>query len=217
MSTDPTVPASATTPPAGSAGVDMVDVILDLEAERLPPGFELPLFREVARIVPWIADEPAAGIHPLRGNRAADGSLLVARRAKLVIRLPREKVCAASVLEQSALSVAGTPLRLGQGTYRRLQPAATLYSPRVVTGDDDEIAFTDRIAAEIEALGVRASLICGRRSSVARAGRDYAAWSLAVHHLAADASIALQRAGLGLLHDVGCGILVPHKTITTSG
>jgi CRISPR-associated protein Cas6 len=202
--------------PAGEpAGRDMVDVILDLVAERLPPDFEPALFREVARIVPWIARESAAGIHPVRGNRAADGSLLIARRAKLVIRLPRDKVCAASVLEQATLAVNGTPLRLGQGTYRRLQAAQTLYSPRVVTGDDDEVAFTETIEAEIRRLGVRGSLICGRRTRIAREGRELAAWSLAIHGLAAEASLVLQHAGLGSHRDIGCGILVPHKTIHT--
>ncbi len=205
---------AGTAPPA--AGVDMVDVILDLDAPGLPADFELALFREVARLVPWIDREPAAGIHPVRGTRAADGSLLLARRAKLVIRLPRDKVCAASVLESSTLGVKGVSLRLGHGTYRRLQPSQTLYSPRVVTGDEDEAAFMDRLAAQVEAMGVRAGLMCGRRVAVAREGREYAAWSVAVHDLAAEASLILQRQGLGLLHDIGCGILAPHKTITTS-
>jgi len=54
------------------------------------------------------------------------------------------------------------------------------------------------------------------RTCVTREGRDYAAWSVAVHDLAPEASLALQRSGLGTLHDMGCGILAPHKTITTS-
>ena len=194
----------------------MVDVVLDLETPALPPGFELALFRALARLVPWIDEEPAAGIHPVRGTRAADGSLLVARRTKLVIRLPRDKVCAASVLEGATLDVNGVRLKLGQGTYRRLQPAQTLYSPRVVTGDKDEAAFVERLAAEVEETGVRARLMCGRRVGVTREGREFAAWSVAVHDLAAEASLVLQRTGLGTLHDIGCGILAPHKTITTA-
>lgn len=201
----------AATPPA-----DVVDVILDLKVPSLPRGFEEPLFREVARLLPWLSGLAGAGIHPLRGTPEAGGGLLVAHRAKLVIRLPREKVCAASVLEGASLSVDGAQLRLGQGTYRRLQAAATLYSPRVVTGDAEESAFLARIEDEMASLGARGRLLCGRRTTFTAAGASEAAWSLAVHDLPAADSLALQRHGLGRMRHLGCGIFVPHKTIQTA-
>ena len=40
----------------------------------------------------------SAGIHPLRTTRTADGSHLVARRTRLVVRMPRDRTCAASIL-----------------------------------------------------------------------------------------------------------------------
>ncbi len=201
---------------AAAAPVDVVDVILDMKVPSLPRGFEEPLFREVARLLPWLPGLAGAGIHPMRGTPEAGGGLLFAHRAKLVIRLPREKVCAASVLEGASLSVEGAQLRLGQGTYRRLQAAATLYSPRVVTGDADESAFLARIEAEMAGLGARGRLLCGRRTTFAAAGAPEAAWSLAVHDLPAADSLTLQRHGLGRLRHLGCGIFVPHKTIQTA-
>ena len=208
-------PAPAACAPE-EAPIDIVDVILDLDAPALPAGYEPALFQEIARLVPWIAHEPRAGIHPVRGVRCADGSLLVAKRTKLVIRMPRDKICAASVLEGASLAVAGVPVRIGQGTFRRLQASATLYSPRVVTGDEDEAAFVATLERELDRLAVRGRLLCGRRASIAREGRDVAAWSVAVHDLASEHSLALQRQGLGLLREVGCGILAPHKTIHTA-
>lgn len=196
--------------------VDVVDVVLDLEAPTLPAGFEPFLWQAIAKLVPWIAKEPLAGIHPVRGVRSADGSLLVSKRTKLVIRMPRSRICAASVLERAKLAVGGASLRLGQGTFRRLPPSATLYSPRVVTGDEDEAAFVASLGRELDRLPVRGRLLCGRRTSVTREGGDVAAWSVAVHELAAEDSLLLQRSGLGLLHGLGCGILVPHKTIHTA-
>lgn len=203
--------ACAASPPA-----DVVDVILDLQVPALPQGFEEPLFREVARLLPWLPGLAGAGIHPLRGTPDGSGGLLVANRAKLVIRLPREKVCAASVLEGASLTVEGARLRLGQGTYRRLQAAATLHSARVVTGDADEAAFLARIEDEMAGLGVRGRLLCGRRTAFTAGGAPETAWSLAVHDLPAADSLVLQRSGLGRMRHLGCGILVPHKTIQTA-
>ncbi|MBK8324981.1 MAG: type I-MYXAN CRISPR-associated protein Cas6/Cmx6 [Betaproteobacteria bacterium] len=202
--------------PTGSAGTDIVDVILDLDASCLPAGHEIALLREVLRFVPWLAAEPRAGIHPVRGTRCADGSLLVSRRTKLVIRMPRDKLCAASNLEGASLDLAGTAVRIGHGTFRRLKPSATVYSPRVTTGDEDEIAFVDTLGRELGRLAVKGRLLCGRRTRITRDGREIAAWSVAVHELAAEHSLALQRQGLGLMRDVGCGILSPHKTIHTA-
>lgn len=196
---------------ASPAGEDIVDIVLDLEAEPLAPGFEAPLYEAIARKLPWLEGLAGAGIHPLRCTAGAGGEWLVGRRAKLMIRIPREKVCAASVLEGARLTVGASRLRVGQGTFRRLAAAATLYSPRVVTGDEQEAAFLDSVSAELERLEVRGRLICGRRSTVG----DRAAWSLAVHDLASADSLALQRRGVGLLRHLGCGILLPHKTIQT--
>lgn len=215
-----------TAEPQGKAGsvacvadghpVDVVDVVLDLEATSLPAGFEPALWQAIEKLLPWIAKEPLAGIHPVRGVRCADGSLLVSKRTKLVIRMPRSRICAASVLERAKLAIGGASVRLGQGTFRRLLPSATLYSPRVVTGDEEEAAFIASLARELDRLAVRGRLLCGRRTSLPREGGDVAAWSVAVHELAAEDSLVLQRNGLGLLHDLGCGILAPHKTIHTA-
>lgn len=196
--------------------VEVVDVVLDLEAPTLPAGFEPALWQAIEKLVPWIAQEPLAGIHPVRGVRCADGSLLVSKRTKLVIRMPRSRICAASVLERAKLAVGGASVRLGQGTYRRLLPSATLYSPRVVTGDEDEAAFVASLDRELDRLAVRGRLLCGRRSVISGKERDFTAWSVAVHELAGEDSLLLQRNGLGLLHDLGCGILAPHKTIHTA-
>lgn len=195
---------------------DVVDVVLDLDAQPLFAGYEEALFAEVSRLLPWFARIEGAGIHPLRCTAGAGGELLVARRAKLVLRIPREKVCAASLLEGARLTVGASRLELGHGTFRRLAPSATLYSPRVVTPAPDEAGFLAAIESELTRLGVRGRLLCGRPSRVVRGGVAHAAWGLAVHDLQPAASLLLQRAGLGGLRELGCGIMIPHKTIQTS-
>jgi CRISPR-associated protein Cas6 len=202
----------AATPAAGVP--EMVDVAFDFSAPALPGGFEWPLYLAVAALAPWIADSPHAGVHPLRGSRLADGGLLVARRAKLTVRMPRDRACSASVLEGASLEIGRTPARLGQGVFRKFRPAPTLYSPRVVMGADEEDVFCNRLESALDRLAIRGSFLCGRRVEVMFDGRAHAAFSVAVHGLDEAQSLLLQGAGLGAGRPVGCGLFVPHKTIT---
>ncbi len=202
--------------PAIATPPEMVDVVFDLTAEMLPPGHEWPLYQAVSRLAPWFGDSPHSGIHPIRGTRAEDGTLVVAKRAKLVVRMPRDRVCAASILEGATLGLGSTTARLGQGTFRKFRPSPTLYSPRVATGDAEEMAFAVRIAGELEALGIRGSIICGKRVEVAYGQGVVAAYSVAVTGLNEADSILLQSAGLGIARPVGCGLFVPHKTISAA-
>lgn len=196
---------------------DMVDVVLDIAASgSMPAGFEWPLYRGIVALAPWLERSSHAGILPLRGARLADGALLLARRAKLVVRMPHDRVCAASVLEGAVLDVSGTRLAIGHGRFRKLAYNATLYSPRVALGEDDELAFNRRLARALKRLRIERPFICGRRVDVAVAERVEPAYGVAVHGLSGEESLALQAAGLGRAHAVGCGLFVPHKTIGAS-
>ena len=195
---------------------EMVDVAFELSAPTLPRDFEWPLYRALVRLAPWLESAHYAGVHPLRAMQAEDGSYLVARRAKLVVRMPRDRVCAASILEGAILDLGrGAEVRVGTGVLRKLEPAPTLYSPRVVTGDTDEAAFAAHVSEELAALGIRRPLVCGKRTHVALDGGAIPAFSVAVHGLGDAASLLLQHAGLGRARAVGCGLFVPHKTIVT--
>ena len=194
-------------------GPEMVDVAFGLTASVLPPDYEWPLFRAVVGVLPWIAEVEEAGIHPVRGTRVSDGGLLVGRRARLVVRMPRERVCAASAIEGVLLDLGGASARVGTGDFRRLEPSATVYSPRVVTGDEDEGAFSATIARELERLGITKPFVCGRRVHVRMPDGPVAAFSVAVHGLGDAASLSLQATGLGRARAIGCGLFVPHKVI----
>ena len=204
-------PASAASPLP-----EMVDVVFELSASVLPDGYEWPLYEAIAKRAPWLGESPHAGIHPIRGARSAGGILFVARRAKLVVRMPRDRVCAASVLEGAVLDIGAATVKLGQGSFRRFQPAATLYSSRVVMGESEEKAFSARVATELGQLEIERPFICGRRAEVRFEGRAHAAFSVAVHDLSDTQSLLLQRAGIGLARAVGCGLFVPHKTIVAA-
>ena len=195
---------------------EMVDVAFAIAGDDLPRNFEWPLFREIARVLPWFVGMPRSGILPMRGMRTAAGGVMVTHRSRLVIRLPRDRVCSASALERETLRVGGATLSVGEGTFRKHLPTPTLYSPRVATGEADEERFLARLAEEIAALGARGRLICGRRVEVELEEGPVTAYPVAVHDLREADSLLLQRAGLGRGQPVGCGLLVPHKTIVAA-
>jgi len=151
--------------------------------ERLPRDFEWPLFREVVRILPWLAKTPRTGILPLKGPRTPDGGIILGHRSRIVIRLPRDRVCSASALERESLHVGDVTLTVGEGTFRKHLATPTLYSPRVATGESDEARFLAVLEEEITALGVRARLICGRRVEVELEEGRVTAYPVAVHDL----------------------------------
>ena len=201
---------------AASEPPEMVDVAFGLAGDSLPSGWEWPLFREIARLIPWVLGAAGAGVLPMRGPRTADGGIMITHRSRLVIRLPRDRVCAASALERKEVTVSGARVTIGEGSFRKHRPAATLYSPRVTTGEADEIRFLAIIEEELAALGVKARLICGRRVEVELEEGVLPAFPVAVHDLREVDSLRLQGAGLGRGHPVGCGLLIPHKTIVAA-
>jgi CRISPR-associated protein Cas6 len=208
--------ASAEACAPATALPEMVDISFGIAGRSLPRDFEWPLYREIARIIPWIAGLQWAGVLPIKGPRTADGGIMITHRARLVMRLPRERLCSSSALEHATIRVGESELAVGTGTFRKHLPSPTLYSPRVTAGEADEVRFVALLEEELAALGVRGRIICGRRVTVELEEGEAAAWPVAVHGLREADSLRLQSAGLGRGQAVGCGLLVPHKTITAA-
>ena len=201
---------------AAAALPEMVDIAFALAGENLPPDFEWPLYREVARLVPWMLKTPRAGILPVRGPRTPEGGVMITHRTRLLVRLPRDRVCSSSAMERKSIAVGGRTITLGEGSFRKHLPSATLYSPRVTTGEADEVRFLAVIEEELAVLGVNGKLICGRRVEVELEEGRVSAFPVAVHGLREADSLMLQRHGLGSGQPVVCGLLVPHKPITAA-
>lgn len=213
--------AAVLAPEAGTA--TMVDLSFAVSAPALPADHRGALWQALAAALPWLADTPGAGIHPLKAMRSADGApLLLARRARLLVRLPATRADAAAVLAGTTLDLGDAPLSLGDVHVRDLVPANTLYAETVAGEYVDEIAFTLQLERALDALGVQARIICGRAQRLSctvstargRITRELAGYPVALHGLRPEASLRAQNAGLGDARQFGCGIFVPHKAIT---
>jgi len=190
----------------------VVDVVFGLEGTSVPAEYAYELWREVRRRLPWFVDEALAGIHPLKTSPGGDGVVLLARRAKLMLRLPERRIGDALALAGSTLDV-GTGLAVSGGAAKPLHPWHTLHAQRVATAARDEAAFGDEVARWLAARAVVCEFITGRRRTQRAGTREIAGFSVVLHGVKLADSLSLQFEGMGAEHGLGWGLFVPYKSI----
>jgi CRISPR-associated protein Cas6 len=195
---------------------DVVDVAFSVRGEAVDPDYAYALLQAVSRVLAWIAHEPRAGIHPLKGATASGERLVLARRAQLVLRLPRERVAEASALRGSRFDLGGQ-VEVGEAAVRELTPYPVLYSHFVSMGIDAEEDFVLEAARLVTAARIECKLIVGKRRQARSGEGRVSGYSLMLHGLSAAHSLQAQGAGLGGNRMLGCGIFVPHKSIAPVG
>jgi CRISPR-associated protein Cas6 len=139
--------------------------------------------------------------------------VLLARRAKLALRVPEGRRDDALSLAGRTLDVGGSELAIGAGVVRPLWPWATLHAQLVATGASGEVAFQGEVAAWLQARGAGCQFITGRRRTLAAGTREIVGFSVVLHGLTPEASLAIQADGMGGDRALGCGIFVPYKSI----
>ena len=204
---------------------DAVDVAFRLSGRWLPVDHACALRAAVVNVLPWIEDEPGAGIHSIHGGASGNGwerpgrgsgdMLSLSRRTRLVLRVPAGRAEATSGLCERRLDIDGCEVVTGTRQPRPLRPAGTVFARYVVDEEDgDEERFVERAASALAALSVPArKLLCGRSHRIVSAERVLTARSLMVAELGAEESLAVQSSGIGPGRLLGCGLFVPHKDI----
>lgn len=193
--------------------VPVIDVVFAIAGTGVPVEYAFALARAVAQWLPWLETEPGAGIHRLRTAPTGYGVALLANRAKLALRVPRERLPDALTLSGRTLRVGGSDLVVGAGVARALQPWATLHSAHVAAAGADEAGFQEEVRQWLSARGVVCEFITGRGRTVRAGEREIPGFSVVLHGLRPAASLRMQCEGMGTDRALGCGIFVPHKSI----
>ena len=203
---------------ADEASTRMVDVVFALQEATLGDDHASALSAAIRRALPWLDDEPEAGILPLSGLARGDGVRFVGRRSRLALRLPIGRCASADALAGVRLDLDGVGLQLGASSVRPLFPArGVVYSHFVSVGVDDEVEFLARCTSLLAARGLKPQLISGKARELRTADGSVRGFSLMLHGLAAAESLAVQEAGLGGHRALGCGLFVPHKSVAAVG
>jgi len=205
---------------------NIVDVLFSIDCKRLPVDHAYALSEALKRVLPWFSDDTGLGVHTVhvagsqngweRPEHGSDQHLIVSRRTKLAIRVPRERLdILMEDLRGKTLDVAGCSLTIGDGKIRPLSTETTLFARYVVArpGDSEE-EFLRWAAGELSAMDIRLrKALCGKETLLTTPDGTIHTRSLMLADLAQEDSVRLQQAGLGPHREMGCGIFIPHKGI----
>jgi len=202
----------------GEASTVMVDVVFPLAGETLGEDHACALSLAVRRALPWFDEDPEAGILPLWGLASGNGVRFVGRRSRLALRMAIRRSASADSLTGVRLDLDGNMLEVGASRVRPLLPArGVVYSHFVTMDTDDEIEFLARCKTLLEGRGLRPQLIAGKARELRSAEGPVRGFSLMLHGLEPAETVAVQEAGLGGHHLLGCGIFIPHKSVAAVG
>jgi CRISPR-associated protein Cas6 len=193
-----------------------VDFAFAVSGDRIDQDYADGLYRALAAALPWLAGEPQAGVHPIRGLTPVLGGLMVGGRTRIVLRAPAHRAADCERLQGTRLEVPA-PLLLGRVSQRELLAYPVLHSRLVVTGAEDESDFVVDVERGIVELDLDCEMIVGRRGELQSDGRRLVGFSLMLHGLTAVESLRVQERGLGLHRKLGCGLFLPHKAIAAVG
>ena len=196
----------------------MIDIAFELHGDTLARDYQLGLWDAVMARLPWLAEAPFAGLHPLRVPATLDARVLLPARAKLVLRVPVARAEDAMALAQSTLEVCGDPLHVGASRSKPLYPHPTVHADFVLAQRPDETVdetgFHAGVAQLLSLEGKPPAHICGRMKSIRVGSRTLHGAAVVVHGLRPAQSLQWQYAGLGAGRHFGCGLMVPHKNIS---
>lgn len=208
---------------------DVQELSFRIDCPVLPVDHAQLLHDALLAALPWLNSEPVAGIHLIHGAESGNGwqrpeadghaILHLSRRARMTLRLPRERLSDAMALSGRQLHLDDYPLRVGAATPRPLSDITTLFARYVEDhGQSGETGFLRWARDAIHELGIRPrKMLAGRTRRLGLAGGDLTTRSLMLAGLEVRDSIRLQQQGLGGGRLFGCGLFVPHKSIEPVG
>lgn len=189
-----------------------LDLVFELRGSELPADYPAALEAAVMARLPWAADDPRFGIHPINAPLTESGYVL-SRRSRLQLRVASSLLVDAAALCGQEIALGSSVLAIGRATPRPLSPFPTLRAPLVVNTTADEPAFMEDIALQLELLGVKAGVLCGKAASVASRSGPLTGFALVLHDLSPADSLKIQVLGLGGARRLGCGLFIHHKII----
>lgn len=194
----------------------MIDLQFDLVGTTVPADNAQLLADALLRLLPWLADDNAAGIQHLKGaeTNRGDPVININRRAKLFMRVPQRRVDEMQAIVGQTLHLAGHPLQIGSFKTRAFSPFSNIYAHFVDTGSATEEQFVQDVMRELDGhFELRCGFICGRPHILQSASGPLHGYSLMLHDVPPHKSLRLQDEGMGRNRLLGCGIFIPHKSI----
>jgi CRISPR-associated protein Cas6 len=207
---------------------DVVDMVFHISCRCLPLDHAHSFSLAVREQLPWIDEEEQAGIHLIHGAESGNGwirpddaenqLLHLSRRARMTLRVPKQRIDDTHALTGTALDIEGHRLEVGSAKVKLFSTLPTQFARYVVVPEgvnrDDEEAFMSYTADQLRELGIRVrKLLCGRGHRIRHPDGDLQTRSVMLADLEVEQAVLLQQRGIGQHRKIGCGLFIPHKGI----
>lgn len=207
---------------------DVVDLVYSISCKSLPLDHAYAFSTVIRAALPWMDDEPQAGIHLIHGAESGNGwmrpedttneLLHLSKRSRMTLRVPKHRIDDAMGLTGEKLDIDGHDLEVGKAKVKLFSTLPTQFARYVVVPEgashDDEAAFMAYAVEELKALDIRVrKLLCGRAHALKHPDGDLHARSIMLADLELEEALALQQQGIGQHRKIGCGLFMPHKGI----
>jgi len=202
---------------------DVVDLAFNICCTTVPADNAYALSLAVTEILPWFGTEPDSGLHIMYGGASIngwqrpeeDGTLLLSKRSRLRLRLPKHRIEDAEQLCGKVLDLAGHSVEVGKSKSMLLVNTDTLLSRHIVSAvEEDEEIFTERMFQELQKMGLGLTkILSGRDHALAGPDGPINTKSLLVSGMTAQDAVALQIKGLGPGRSMGFGLFIASKSI----
>lgn len=203
---------------------DVVDLSFSIECPCLPVDHAHALSSAIKEILPWLVDEPKAGLHLIQGGASMNGwqapespdeVILLSKRTKLRLRLPKTRVQDATKLCGKTLKVSGNSMKIGKAKAMLLVNSNTLYARYIASDiDEGEEDFTQRMIMELKAMEIKfTKILSGRDHTLIGPDGKINTKSLMVSGLPVQDAVKLQVSGVGPYQHMGIGLFVASKSI----
>ena len=206
------------------------DLSFKVDCKMVPLDHAQELSDAILEILPWMADEPQAGVHMIHGASTGngwqrpeddtnDGCIYLSRRSRMRIRMPKHRHEDAAELVGKTIRLGEHDLTFGDFQVKKFSPLSTLFSRYVIIGENEsEEAFVSRVSEEMKEMGITLrKALCGIGHQFNLAEGPVNTMSIMVADLDPQEAVTLQQQGIGDAQKMGFGLFIPHKGIKAVG
>jgi len=202
----------------------LIDLVFPVKGDRVPLDHGYTLYAALTRLVPQLHEHPKVAIHPIRGQAAGEGNLILNDRSRLTFRIPAERIPEFLSLAGQRLDLDGQPLHIGVPQVLALKPTANLAAHMVtIKGFMEPEGFLEAARRQLDALDISREAIVGIpqaeegrpdegepiRRVLRIKDKTIVGFAVQVSGLTAEESLSLQEHGIGGRRHMGCGVFVP--------
>lgn len=210
---------------------DILDLSFKIDCPKIALDHAEDLSAALHQALPWFGEEDAAGLHLIHGASTGNGwqrpdagsgedfIYLSKRRARMQLRVPKERIDDSRELTGQTLQVGEYRIIVGTAETKPLTNIGTIFSRYIrLLPDEAEEDFMQRMLEQLRDMNIQVKkMMCGIGHQFQLQEGLVETVSLMLADLEPQESVRLQQKGLGDDQKRGFGLFIPHKGIKPVG